>query len=456
MIDFGEVRSILHGGEEAQRWSKLCELCGGATQAEWDEQLSPYVMPVVSRWPDAERKMPPLWLRRALEGGELPACLPMAASVKLALTTQSMTGQFDLRRLERLATPALRALSLGAARLDLRRYGDKLDVSGLLGSSALTGLRELELGGELASEGVVRRLASNEALRDVALLGLADVKIDRRLIDALEQLPSARAGQLRGVRLTRCEGVNPALGGSDLWRGVTSLAFVDEPYSGDFNHEFSTHINNTKLETLTLDKARQGAVHIKLVGSDACESLERFKIHDTYIIDIENIIDQLGRWRLRGLSWRGDALEEEQQRRLGRLVAGGEAFERLEVMELGRRGSAALEAARGAALPALRVLRLGLATRAQLSSLAACHMPALRSLTLRLSKEDGDERDALAALLDAPWWPQLTQLCVLCESDVYALRAWLEPRWDRAGLSIRYGFSDHASPLWDDLGAALV
>jgi hypothetical protein len=102
------------------------------------------------------------------------------------------------------------------------------------------------------------------------------------------------------------------------------------------------------------------------------------------------------------------------------------------------------------------VLRLGLATRAQLSSLAACHMPALRSLTLRLSKEDGDERDGLAALLDAPWWPQLTQLCVLCESDVYALRAWLEPRWDRADLSIRYGFSDHASPLWDDLGAALV
>lgn len=73
MVDFGELRSVLHASADEDTWLKLCRLL-----AQWPEdvllqQAIPYVQSHTRHWDDVLRPVPNAWLRKAFKDIAVPA-----------------------------------------------------------------------------------------------------------------------------------------------------------------------------------------------------------------------------------------------------------------------------------------------------------------------------------------------------------------------------------------------
>ena len=158
---FGELRALAHGQPSSWRFERLAwlaERCWVVDPEGYAQQLEPYLLTLLSRWPDAARQVPPRWmswLARSPTPAPLRLCraLDMAgSSLRLRSLGQSL-GQVGLAlteldlRSQQVHADALGAL-LGAGsiqRLALR--ADQLDAQALevLLSQGPTRLRSLRV-----------------------------------------------------------------------------------------------------------------------------------------------------------------------------------------------------------------------------------------------------------------------------------------------------------------------
>jgi hypothetical protein len=455
MVDFGEVRSAAHGGYSEEAWRRLCELCEAADAQEWGEQLGPYVLRSLESWPSAQRKLPARWLRRVMEDNKPPACVEMATTLRVDLTPKSMTGVFDLRRLAPLMRPALRQLSLSVKGLDPKRYKDRMDVSGLLADAGLSGLRELELGGDLLNEPMLEIVAKNEALRGVQVVGLRDVKLTPRLVSALVDAPFVQHDALRAVRISQCDGINKHLAESGLWSGVTSLVMSDDRYTGDYDPAFVTSFPHQELTNLDLSQIRQTALLEAMLEGEMSRGVQTLRIDGCFSLDLELALRSITERPLRGLSWTGRAASEERMAWYicEQLVERG-SMARLEALRLDQELARALpQVLASCELETLRVLEVReFLDLPQVEALSRARLPSLESLTvwsLELS-----ERALVEMLIAAPWFRQLKQLHILTRSfSAAAVTEALAAHWSGGGLTTATYWNDkNSGPLWDDLG----
>lgn len=456
-VDFGEVRSALHAAQDKAGWERLCEVCERADEREWEEQLWPYLEREITRWPLALRKVSPRWVRQAMEHGRTPPAARMGAALKVALTKQSWTGAFDLRHLAKLAHPGLVAASLSVEGLDPLKLQELLDVSAFVSSERLSGLRELELGGLLASEDALVRVAHNSALSALEDFGLGGVALGAAHINALTHIITRR--QLDALHLTGCEGINAQLGRAAFWRQITSLELADDKYRGDYDPSFAQGLPANILKNLTLCKLRQIPVYHTLLNAPATDQLEILSIDQCYQLDHELLLKRMHGWQLRALRWTSCDLKDDVYDALTRELSAGDLLVRAEALDLDQAAQRAfLAVADAISLPALRGLRLeSTLDGAQLAQLTRARLPALRHLHVRLNTSEKDEVLAAAhALSESSWAAQLDSLRVgayhfydLALDGLGALRPgvarYLYRRWD-----------EPLAPLWDMRGVLIA
>lgn len=124
-MDFGELRSVLQGGDTQQTWEALCELI--MPLSELDQRTLEYIEGHLRRWPAKHRPAPQAWLSQLIEGGHSPQALQVARAVSLCFVTMSEQQLGLLARsplLGQLQELSLWAISPKAQRLDLGCFTD--------------------------------------------------------------------------------------------------------------------------------------------------------------------------------------------------------------------------------------------------------------------------------------------------------------------------------------------
>ena len=150
MNDFGELRSLLQRPHSAELWDTLCDLLEGFDATTLEQEVLPYALSYLSKWPANTRPMPESWHDRLLAhndpsrfmGEDHPGLIgPYArAAGSLMLSGRHHSRPNDLRRIAR--SPFI-------GRLDSLMLEDlttlREDVTELFESSAFDGLQSLTL-----------------------------------------------------------------------------------------------------------------------------------------------------------------------------------------------------------------------------------------------------------------------------------------------------------------------
>ncbi len=69
---FGELRSVLSRGESKEAWDELCQVIDRFSDVELDQMIFPYVEGSVRSWQAEVCQAPREWVKRALDGEDLP------------------------------------------------------------------------------------------------------------------------------------------------------------------------------------------------------------------------------------------------------------------------------------------------------------------------------------------------------------------------------------------------
>lgn len=171
VVDFGELRSVLQGGDTQQTWESLCELMARMGEQEI-EQLGPsYIEDHLSRWPARHRIAPQPWVAQLMEGGSAPAALAFARALSLGFVTLTEQQLTTLARSPQLAE--LRELSLWA----VCPKGQTLDL-GCLADAQWRALDALVVGACALEPEALKRLLSQPWLSGLTCLGLPGVALD--------------------------------------------------------------------------------------------------------------------------------------------------------------------------------------------------------------------------------------------------------------------------------------
>ncbi|MEM1348848.1 MAG: hypothetical protein AAGI01_09850, partial [Myxococcota bacterium] len=78
--DFGDIRSLVNEPYSVHVWAQVCSWVQEFDGEELHARVLPYVEGSLRRWTDEQRAVPRMWLRRLMEGTDVP-WMPVARAL---------------------------------------------------------------------------------------------------------------------------------------------------------------------------------------------------------------------------------------------------------------------------------------------------------------------------------------------------------------------------------------
>jgi hypothetical protein len=247
---FGEIRSLLAAPPSAHAWELICDLFDrlehSPERERVQQELIPYALASLARWPDHLRVAPQPWLDARMDGGVAPAGLQLARSLRFVGVSTRADRLSQLAQEQALS--GIAAASFTEGTLSAKALG------ALLNGPLRDQLRSLEIANsdQSALLGTLLGPKGPTALAHLSLLRHELTDLD---ISKLADAPFATT--LRSLRLSANYRKANALS------ATLSLPFIDQIESLELPE---VYLNDGALEMINPEAAPCGMQRLELVS----------------------------------------------------------------------------------------------------------------------------------------------------------------------------------------------
>ena len=213
---FGQLREHLQTPPEDQRWGQLCMLLEDFSGHELLELALPYLEDHLKRWPHLERRVPMLWLERAMRAQAEPrlsVCRMLAIHTTISLEqARALAACEELNALERVKLTANSSSEESMYALAQARWWSNI--------------KDLELGHNLHSAILLAELSLNPEIETLCITAKEPAEANELLYQLITQGPLTR---LTTLELGMLDG-HATSSHPQLWRTCPQLKTLTLSY----------------------------------------------------------------------------------------------------------------------------------------------------------------------------------------------------------------------------------